>query len=435
MKPFVKWAGGKRQILSRINEYIKDYVGEATEGYTYIEPFLGGGAVFFGLKPKKAILNDLNTDLINAYRVIKSQNCEELITLLERHNELYREDPDGYYYDIRSLDRFPHSLNELSEVERAARMIFLNKTCYNGLYRVNSKGEFNTPIGRYKNPLICDKDNIREIYQFFNDPSNDIKIMNKSYEEAIRLAQDGDIIYVDPPYDYEDDDGFTKYQISGFTFEDFKKLKIECDKAVNRGAYVIISNNATAKVLDLFKQDPKYKILYEPDTFSTLRCINSKGEGRRTGKEVIIAGFPGNVPFPQANDIEKVIKLAMCDQNTLDDKEKAMEVLEVNTTRQVSYYLSALMFFGYINYEKNLTNRILNIQDDISKIREDIFNQLIENDIFRFVYKKLKENKIMDTSEVSDELKKYYPKLSKATLDRRSSTIKRWAIWMKENNK
>ena len=100
MKPFVKWAGGKRQILSRINEYIKDYVGDATEGYTYIEPFLGGGAVFFGLKPKNAILNDLNTDLINAYRVIKSQNCEELITLLEHHSELYKEDSDGYYYDI-----------------------------------------------------------------------------------------------------------------------------------------------------------------------------------------------------------------------------------------------------------------------------------------------------------------------------------------------
>ena len=311
-------------------------------------------------------------------------------------------------------------------------MIFLNKTCYNGLYRVNSKGEFNTPIGRYKNPLICDKDNLREIHRFFNNENNDIEIMNSSYEEAIRKAKDGDIIYVDPPYDYEDDDGFTKYQMAGFTFEDFKKLKKECDEAINKGAYVILSNNATTKVLDLFKEDPKYKILYEPDTFLTLRCINSKGEGRKTGKEVIIAGFPGNIPFPQANDIEKVIKLAMCSQDTLDNKEKAMEVLEVNTIRQVSYYLSALMFFGYINYEKKFTNRIINIQNDINEIRKDIFNQLIENDIFRSVYEKLEENEKIDTSEVSDELKKYYPKLSKATLDRRSSTIKRWVIWMKE---
>lgn len=431
MKPFVKWAGGKRQILSRINEYIKDYIGDSTEGYTYIEPFLGGGAVFFGIKPKNAILNDLNTDLINAYRVIKSQNCEELITLLEQHNKLYKEDPDGYYYDVRHLDREEGWPNQFTEIERAARMIFLNKTCYNGLYRVNSKGEFNTPMGRYRNPLICDKENIREIHRFFNDNNNNIEIMNSSYEEAIRKAQDGDIIYVDPPYDYEDDDGFTKYHMSGFTFEDFKKLKIECDKAVNKGAYVLISNNATTKVLDLFNQDPRYKILYTPDVFSTLRSINSKGEGRRTGKEVIIVGIPGSVPFPQANDIEKVVKLAMCKQEILDDREKAMEILEVSTNRQVSYYLSALMYFNYINYERKLTNRILNIQDNSSKIREDIIKQLLEKEIFTLVYDKLRENENVDTNEISNELRKFYPKLSKATLDRRSSTIKRWVVWMK----
>lgn len=108
---------------------------------------------------------------------------------------------------------------------RAARMIFLNRTCYNGLYRVNSKGQFNTPMGRYHNPLICDETNIKEIYEYLSNPENHIEIMNGSYEDAIKKAKDGDVIYNDPPYDYEDDDNFTKYQMAGFSFADFQKLK------------------------------------------------------------------------------------------------------------------------------------------------------------------------------------------------------------------
>ena len=166
-------------------------------------------------------------------------------------------------------------------------MIFLNRTCYNGLYRVNSKGQFNTPIGRYRNPTICDRQNITEIHEYLSSPENDIRILNGSYEEAIKLARDSDVIYIDPPYDYEDDDGFTKYQMSGFTFEDFRKLKSECDKALNKGAFVIISNNATQKVINLFEQDPNYKIFYDISKFPTLRSINCNGAERKTGKEAI----------------------------------------------------------------------------------------------------------------------------------------------------
>ena len=220
MKPFIKWAGGKRQILKRINEFINDSEYEGSS-YTYIEPFLGGGAVFFDKCPPKAIINDLNSDLINAYRVIKSDKYLDLIEELKKHKLEYFKDKDDHYYSVRAWDREEGWPNNHTDVERAARMIFLNRTCYNGLYRVNSKGQFNTPIGRYNNPTICDEENIKAIHEYFSNSNNSIEIMNESYEYAIRKSKDGDIIYIDPPYDYEDDDGFTKYHMKGFTFEDF----------------------------------------------------------------------------------------------------------------------------------------------------------------------------------------------------------------------
>ena len=347
MKPFVKWAGGKRQILGRIQEFIKDSIAD-NENYTYIEPFLGGGAVFFDLAPRKAIISDLNDDLINAYKVIQSNEIESLIALLDEHAKAYFDDPDGYYYEVRAWDRETGWPNNHTDVERAARMIFLNRTCYNGLYRVNLKGQFNTPIGRYKNPTICDRDNLREIHEYLSAKENDIRIFSNSYEITLAKAKDGDVIYIDPPYDYEDDDGFTKYQMTGFEFEDFVKLKKECDKTINRGAFDIISNNATQRVIELFEQDPNYKIFYDVSKFTTLRSINCLGSERKTGREAIFWGMNNNIPFPQANDMTKIIKLVMADKEVLNDKDKAMELIQVGTSRQVAYYLSALLFLKYI---------------------------------------------------------------------------------------
>jgi len=327
MKPFVKWAGGKRQILSRINDYVQDSIYDNPD-YTYIEPFLGGGAVFFSLHPKKAIINDLNEDLINSYRIIKSGNYLKLIDKLKEFSKEYHDAPDEFYYHIREWDRVDDWMDTHDDVDRAARMVFLNRTCYNGLYRVNSKGQFNTPMGRYRNPLICDENNIKEIHEYLSNPENHIEIMNGSYEDAIEKAKDGDVIYIDPPYDYEDDDGFTKYQMSGFSFEDFQKLKEKCDKAVDKGAFVIISNNATTKVMNLFEEDPKYKIFYDPNCFPSLRSINCKGDDRRTGSEVIFWGMNNSIPFPQANEIKKVIDLVQAGDEIIENKEKAKEVID-----------------------------------------------------------------------------------------------------------
>lgn len=446
MKPFVKWAGGKRQILAKIKEYIEasksfnnDDEGDKANDFTYIEPFLGGGAVFFDLHPQKAIINDLNSELMNAYSVIKSDSYKDLINLLAKYQQEYHsklnnpEDEDGaenYYYKVRQYDRDDGWPSNKTDVERAARMIFLNRTCYNGLYRVNSKGQFNTPIGRYKNPLICDKDNLTEIHNYFSDKQNNICIMCGTYDKAIDKAERGDIIYADPPYDYEDDDGFTKYQMSGFTFEDFEKLKKSLDKAINRGATVIISNNSTEKVINLFNQDPKYKVFYLFEKLSTLRSINSNGDGRQTGREVIILGMQ-NI-LPQANSMERIIKFAMlCDNELLKDKKQIMEKLNLTTERQVLYYLQALQYLRFINQLPEYTERITAIYDDENKIKEDIYNQLIENKLFSDVYNDaISKNKNVNIEYIVNEIEHMKINLAPATIRRRASTIKAWVEWM-----
>ena len=431
MKPFVKWAGGKRQILKEINKFINESEYDNSE-YTYIEPFLGGGAVFFDKMPKNAIINDLNSDLINAYRVIQSDNYKVLIDLLNEHSKEYFADKDGYYYDVRAWDRDDNWPGNHTDVERAARMIFLNRTCYNGLYRVNSKGQFNTPIGRYANPTICDRANIKEIHNYLADKGNNIQIMNGSYEQAIKLAKDGDIIYIDPPYDYEDDDGFTKYQMNGFTFDDFCDLKKECDDAINRGAFVIVSNNATTKVLDLFEQDPRYKIFYDVTKLQTTRTINCKGSERKTGKEVIIWGMNGNVPFPQANDMNKIVKLVMSNSEVLKDKQLAMNVINVTTERQVAYYLSALLFLGYITHEKKFSARACELKCDEQLLKVDIYNQLMSNNMFKECYLKYINTNKVSVEELRIAIAETNPDMAKSTVNRRASTIKAWVEWMYE---
>lgn len=424
MKPFVKWAGGKRQILKYIRKFIDNSHEENNNDFTYIEPFLGGGAVFFDLLHKKAIVNDLNTDLINAYEIIKSEKYTDLIVSLKELDSMYRENPDEFYYDKRAEDREYGWPDKYDKVHRAARMIFLNRTCYNGLYRVNSKGQFNTPIGRYSNPLICDEDNLVEIHNFLMD--NDIKIYNYSYEKVINMAKETDIIYIDPPYDYEDDDGFTKYQMNGFTFEDFKKLKSCCDRALERGAYVIISNNATNRVIELF-DDPKYKVYYDSNKLSTKRMINCNANERKTGREIIFWGVP--CIFPQANSLDKIVKLIMSDNDVLFDKEKAKIVLEVSTDRQVSYYYSGLIYIGLVKSNKTLNDETLAAKNDMSKVKALIIEKLLEKELFSKLYYYF-ENKEIDNELIIEEVKKINSRLNIDTIKRRASTVKAWLEWI-----
>ncbi len=285
MKPFLKWAGGKKQIMKYILPYMEKHLGEES---TFYEPFVGGGSVFLALKRSNCVINDLNQELMNCYQVIR-ENPDELIKLLEIHESNHKID-DEYFYKIRILDRDRETYEVLTNVEKAARTIYLNRTCYNGLYRVNKKGLFNTPKGRYKNPRIVDKNNILEISDYLK--KNNIILKNEDFTQATSDAKEGDFVYFDPPYDY-DGNGFTSYVKEGFTYNDLEKLKASCDILIGKGVKILISNNATDRVLKLFDSQ-NYKIValakYEKEEIDVRRYIGSKITNRKVVKEVLIYG-------------------------------------------------------------------------------------------------------------------------------------------------
>jgi DNA adenine methylase len=290
MKPFVKWAGGKRHISQYILSYIRR---DLRPQNTYYEPFVGGGGIFFTLQRPNCYINDLNLELIDCYRVIRDQH-EELIDLLQKYKE---QNSREFFEHLRSLDRSPKDYDNLSRVQKAARTIYINKTCFNGLYRVNSQGYFNVPYGKYKNPNICDEANIREIHDFLSDKSNNIKITRSDYKLCLDRAKEGDFIYFDPPYDYEDNKGFTAYLKYSFSEKDLIELKNISDDLIRRGCYVLISNNYTEKVVRFF-DDGKYQITngdqaqsYAKEKIDVTRYIGrSNGEKRKVVSEILIYG-------------------------------------------------------------------------------------------------------------------------------------------------
>ena len=281
MRPFLKWAGGKRQILSYIKQFINNDV--MNDNSKYYEPFVGGGSLFFDLARDNSIINDFNSEIINVYKVIKDHPTG-LIRMLKTHQ---KNDSIDYYYIVRNMDKDP-KFKKMGNVKKAARTIYLNKTCFNGLFRVNRDGYFNTPRGNYTNPLICDEENIREISAFLN--GNNIQILNCDFEESCPNAGEGDFVYLDPPYDYEDESGFVSYNAQGFTRDDLARMKLFCDRLIERECVVLISNNDTTYVRELFDDD-NYRIVYEINQVDANRNINSSGKKRSNKvKEVLIYG-------------------------------------------------------------------------------------------------------------------------------------------------
>ena len=202
LSPVLKWVGGKRQLLNDIIPMIPKNCS------TYVEPFIGGGAVLFELQPKKAIINDFNSELINVYTVIRDYP-EELIKELQFHKDNYTSE---HFYAVREYDRKPEFFSQMTPIQKAARVIYLNKTCYNGLYRVNSAGQFNSPYGKYKNPNIVNETVIRAMSKYFN--KNNIVIKNEDFKEALKGLRRGAFVYLDPPYmPISSSSSFTGYAI------------------------------------------------------------------------------------------------------------------------------------------------------------------------------------------------------------------------------
>ena len=269
ISPILKWVGGKRQLLADIMPLINQKCS------TYVEPFVGGGAVFFELQPKKAIINDYNTELINVYKVIR-EFPEELIALLEKHN---RENSQEYFYQLRALDR-TDEYARISNIQKAARIIYLNKTCYNGLYRVNSAGQFNAPYGKYKNPNIVNAETIRAMSRYLQNPK--ITIKQGDYKEALKGLRKGAFVYLDPPYmPISSSSSFTGYTENGFSYAQQVALKNECDKLKAKGISFLQSNSDCAEIRELYKD-------YEIRTVQAKRSINSNANKRGGINEVLI---------------------------------------------------------------------------------------------------------------------------------------------------
>ncbi|MDR1315444.1 MAG: DNA adenine methylase [Spirochaetales bacterium] len=276
IKPCLKWAGGKRQLLSEI----KKYLPRDMHSYTYYEPFIGAGAVFFELQPKKARISDFNAQLILTYAVIK-ENVEGLIHLLNGYKNKNNED---YFYQIRNSDRDTEKFNNLTDVEKAARLIFLNKTCFNGLYRVNSQGFFNVPYGKYKNPAICEEPVLRQIHKYLND--NEICIFSNDFEPAVADAEADCFIYFDPPYHSLDKTGFTDYHAAGFGEEDQERLRNVMIRMTNRGVHCLLSNSDTDYIRDLYNHN-----CFDIISVQAKRSINSDSAGRGNVHEVLIKNW------------------------------------------------------------------------------------------------------------------------------------------------
>ena len=278
-KPFVKWAGGKRQILDKLIKYVPE------DFNTYYEPFVGGGALFFELSPKNAVINDSNEELINVFRCIKDE--EKLTKMCNELNHHEANHSEEYYYKIRNIDRDKNKFNRLSDYKRAARTIYLNKACFNGLYRVNSKGEFNVPFGKKLKVNTYEGQNIGIIHAYLN--FNNIKILSIYFEEAVKDAKEGDFIYFDPPYD-SDTSTFNSYTEDGFSKDEQIRLSNVFKNLSDRGCYVMLSNHNTVLINELYKDFYIHKI-------TAKRNINSNGKKRGKVEEVIITNYEIDLSF------------------------------------------------------------------------------------------------------------------------------------------
>lgn len=266
--PIVKWVGGKRQLMF---ELIKNMPKSYNR---YFEPFIGGGALFFELQPEQAYISDMNEELINLYSVVRN-NVYELIKDLSKH-EVSKE----YFLEIRNIDR-TEQYTELSDVERASRFIYLNRTCFNGMYRVNSQGQFNVPFGYYKNPRIIDENNLLNCSELLK--KTEIKCAD--FSEILTKVKKGDFVYFDPPYvPLNETSSFTSYTKDGFDINMQFKLRDVCDELDNKGVKFMLSNSDTKLVNELY-------VNYEIKKVFASRQINANADGRGKITEVLVRNY------------------------------------------------------------------------------------------------------------------------------------------------
>jgi len=269
--PVLKWVGGKRQLLDTLTPLLPNRV------ISYCEPFVGGGALLFDMQPKTAYVNDINEELIRVYKVIKN-DVELLIEALRE----FRNDAD-YFYNVRDWDRDKAKYSALSDIEKAARVLYLNKTCYNGLFRVNSAGEFNSPFGNYRNPNIVNAPVLRAVSSYFNSAA--INLTSSDYAEVLVELPKNTFVYLDPPYDpISTTSSFTGYSRGGFARDDQIRLRKCCDELHERGLKFMLSNSSTDFIKEQYAD-------YNITLVKAKRAINSDGAKRGEIDEVVVRNY------------------------------------------------------------------------------------------------------------------------------------------------
>lgn len=274
LAPILKWVGGKRQLLPEIAKHVPDSYS------LYVEPFLGGAAVLLHEQPAKARVNDSNAELINVYKCVK-ESASELIETLEEHAQRNAEQGSEYYYSVRALDR-SEKYRELSDVQRAARILYLNKTCFNGLFRVNSAGQLNVPYGKYKNPNIVNREQILALEEYLNEAEVDMRCGD--YKDCLVNLPKDSFVYLDPPYmPLSQTSSFTGYTQEGFGCQDQVTLRDECLKLREQGIAFLQSNSDCEAIRELYKD-------FEIRSVSARRAVNSNAAKRGSITEVLIRG-------------------------------------------------------------------------------------------------------------------------------------------------
>jgi DNA adenine methylase len=269
--PVVKWAGGKRQLLGELLPRVPRRFG------MYCEPFLGGGAMLLALQPAQAEVNDLNADLIAVYETIRD-DVEVLIASLARH-----ENTPEYFYTLRDADRHKEAYRNLPKVEKASRLLYLNKTCFNGLFRVNATGEFNAPFGYYKHPNIVNAPVLRAVSCYFNQAA--IGFGHRDFTEVLADIPRGSFVYLDPPYDpVSDTANFTGYNQGGFSRDDQVRLRQCCEALSSRGILFMLSNSDTPFIRELYRD-------FHIEVVRAKRAINANGRKRGAVEEVIVRNY------------------------------------------------------------------------------------------------------------------------------------------------
>lgn len=289
MLPLIKWAGGKRKFAVQITNLLGNQYNN------YYEPFVGGAAILLHMEAHDAVCYDINPELINLYNVVKT-SPKKLISELEKYEAAHQNATENkreeIYYKVRTLDRDKEKFAKLSRIQKAARFMYLNKTCYNGLWRVNRNGENNVPYGKYAEPNILNREDILKVSKYFR--KNKVKFQLKDYKKVRDIAQPGDIVYFDPPYDVEEGQSeFVGYSVDGFNRENQSELKQLCDELVQRGVIVGISNSNTQFIRNLYMEGP-YDFYELYDDMRVMRTIGGTPSSRGERKELFILGRLNN---------------------------------------------------------------------------------------------------------------------------------------------